>query len=46
MKPELRRAHHALFGAVDALYRTPRFQGDRDRVEHLFTYYEKLVNSN
>lgn len=43
MKPELRKAHHALDIAVDRLYRQAAFQGDRDRVEHLFGLYEKLV---
>jgi hypothetical protein len=44
MKPELRRAHRALDLAVDKLYRAAPFSGDRERVEHLFTLYEKLVN--
>ena len=43
MKPELRKAHHALDTAVERLYRSTPFQGDRDRVEHLFAQYEKLV---
>jgi hypothetical protein len=43
MKPELRRAHRALDLAVDKLYRAAPFSGDRERVEHLFTRYEKLV---
>jgi hypothetical protein len=43
MKAELRRAHHALDLAVDRLYRPGAFQGDRDRAEHLFGLYEKLV---
>jgi len=43
MKHELRRAHHALDVAVDKLYRPGPFSGDRDRVEHLFTRYEKLI---
>ena len=42
-KPELRKAHHALDTAVERLYRSTPFQGDRDRVEHLFAQYEKLV---
>jgi hypothetical protein len=28
---------------VDKLYRSARFSGDRDRVEHLFGRYERLV---
>lgn len=43
MKPELRKAHYALDAAVDRLYRSTAFQGDRDRVEHLFAQYEKLI---
>jgi hypothetical protein len=44
MKPELRRAHHALDLAVDKLYRPTVFSGDRERVEHLFGLYEKLTD--
>jgi hypothetical protein len=43
MKPELRRAHQSLDEAVDKLYRPTPFSGDRERVEHLFTRYEKLI---
>ncbi len=43
MKPELLRAHRALDAAVDKLYRAEPFDGDRQRVEHLFTRYEKLI---
>jgi type I restriction-modification system DNA methylase subunit len=43
MKPELRQAHRALDAAVDKLYRSAPFTGDRDRVEHLFGRYERLV---
>ena len=43
MPPELRKAHHALDLAVDKLYRTGAFSGDRDRVEHLVGLYEKQV---
>ena len=42
MKPELRKAHHALDTAVDKLYRGAGFNSDRERVEHLFGLYEKL----
>ncbi len=43
MPPILRKAHRALDEAVDKLYRSAAFTGDRDRVEHLFGLYEKLV---
>jgi hypothetical protein len=39
----LRKAHRALDDAVDKLYRSAAFTGDRDRAEHLFGLYEKLV---
>jgi hypothetical protein len=44
MPANLRRAHAALDAAVDRLYRAKPFDSDRDRVEHLFGLYEKLVN--
>ncbi|GGD54043.1 class I SAM-dependent DNA methyltransferase [Aurantiacibacter arachoides] len=44
MPANLRRAHAALDVAVDRLYRRAPFESDRDRVEHLFGLYEKLVN--
>jgi hypothetical protein len=44
MPPELRKAHHKLDTAVDALYRRTGFQSDRERVEHLFMLYEKLAD--
>ena len=48
MPANLRRAHTALDKAVDRLYRPKArgapFDSDRDRVEHLFGLYEKLVN--
>jgi N-6 DNA Methylase len=43
MPPLLRKAHRALDAAVDKLYRSAPFGGDRDRAEHLFGLYEKLV---
>lgn len=43
MPRELRKAHQELDKAVDKLYRPAPFTGDRDRVEHLFGLYEKLV---
>ena len=42
MPPNLRRAHQALDRAVDRLYRSSRFASERERVEHLFTLYEKM----
>jgi hypothetical protein len=44
MPANLRKAHAALDTAVDRLYRKRPFDSDRDRVEHLFGLYEKLVN--
>jgi hypothetical protein len=43
MKPELRRAHRALDLAVDRVYRRAAFTSDRERVEYLFSLYERLV---
>jgi hypothetical protein len=43
MPTGLRRAHRRLDEAVDRLYRRAAFAGDRDRVEHLFGMYERLV---
>jgi hypothetical protein len=43
MPADLRKAHHALDAAVDRLYRSAPFGGDRERVEHLFGLYEKLI---
>jgi hypothetical protein len=40
---QLRKAHRALDAAVDRLYRSAAFTGDRDRAEHLFGLYERLV---
>ena len=42
MPPGLRKAHQRLDRAVDRLYRTRRFASERERVEHLFTLYEKM----
>ncbi|MCW5723619.1 MAG: class I SAM-dependent DNA methyltransferase [Maricaulaceae bacterium] len=42
MPAPLRRAHQALDRAVDRLYRKQPFEGDRERVEHLFALYERL----
>lgn len=43
MQPQLVRAHRALDQAVDKLYRAAAFSSDRERVEHLFGLYERLV---
>ena len=43
MPVELRRAHRALDGAVDRLYRRSSFSSDRERVEHLLGLYEKMM---
>jgi hypothetical protein len=43
MPPPLRKAHRALDDAVDKLYRSTAFNGDRDRAEHLFGLYERLI---
>jgi hypothetical protein len=43
MPPQLRKVHRILDDAVDKLYRSAAFTGDRDRAEHLFGLYEKLV---
>lgn len=43
MPHPLRQAHQRLDAAVDRLYRSQAFAGDRDRVEHLFGLYERLV---
>ncbi|MXX87026.1 MAG: class I SAM-dependent DNA methyltransferase [Acidobacteria bacterium] len=42
MPVNLRRAHQALDRAVDRLYRPRKFSSERDRIEHLFTLYERL----
>ena len=42
MPVELRRAHQALDRAADRLYRPRPFPSERERVEHLFTLYERL----
>lgn len=43
MPQQLRKAHQDLDKAVDKLYRSAPFSGDRDRVEHLFGLYEHLI---
>ena len=43
MPPNLRRAHQALDRAVDRLYWRAGFASERERVEHLFGQYEKML---
>ena len=43
MPADLRKAHTALDLAVDRLYRKSPFANERERVEHLFGLYEKMV---
>ena len=43
MPVDLRKAHQALDRAVDRLYRRSAFTSDRERVEHLFGLYEKML---
>jgi hypothetical protein len=43
MPPDLVRAHATLDRAVDRCYRPELFRTDRERVEHLFTLYERLT---
>ena len=42
MPADLRRAHHELDRAGDRLYRPRKFSSERERVEHLFTLYERM----
>jgi hypothetical protein len=43
MPPELLRAHAELDRAVEKCYRAEPFHSDRERVEFLFSLYEKLT---
>lgn len=43
MPADLRAAHGRLDRAVDRLYRSKPFSGDRERVEHLFALYETMA---
>ncbi len=43
MPADLRKAHQTLDRAVDRLYRRNAFTSDRERVEHLFGLYEKML---
>ncbi|MCY4051430.1 MAG: N-6 DNA methylase [Gammaproteobacteria bacterium] len=42
MPKNLRRAHNALDHAVDRQYKRSKFNSERERVEHLFSLYEKM----
>lgn len=43
MPAKLKKAHTALDRAVDRLYSRKGFTSERERAEHLFTLYEKMV---
>ena len=43
MPPNLRRAHQVLDRVVDRLYRPVSFASERERIEHLFMLYEKML---
>ncbi len=43
MPPKLVRAHAELDRSVEKCYRPEPFKSDRERVEHLFSLYEKLT---
>jgi hypothetical protein len=43
MPPELVQAHAELDRAVEKCYRPEPFHSDRERVEYLFSLYEKLT---
>lgn len=43
MPPALVQAHADLDRAVELCYRPQAFQNDRQRVEYLFSLYQKLV---
>ncbi len=42
MPPNLRQAHRTLDRAVDRIYQRNGFASERERVEHLFTLYERM----
>lgn len=44
MPAQLRKAHHDLDLAIDRLYRKTAFGSDRERVEYLFTLYQRLID--
>jgi len=46
MPVNLRKAHTTLDKYVDSLYKKTGFSDDKQRVEHLFSLYEKIVNKD
>jgi len=46
MPANLQNAHKKLDGFVDKLYRKTGFSDDKQRVEHLFSMYEEMVNKD
>jgi len=44
MPVNLRKAHSILDKYVDSLYRKTGFSDDKQRIEHLFSLYEKMIN--
>ena len=44
MPPALVKAHQVLDAAVDKRYRKEPFKSERERVEYLFSLYEKLTS--
>jgi len=46
MPPNLQDAHKKLDDYVDKLYKKSGFKDDKQRIEHLFSMYEKLINKD
>lgn len=46
MPEDLKMAHHTLDLAVDGLYRKKSFENDDERLQLLFSLYEKLTKEN
>ena len=46
MPEDLRCAHHRLDQVVDSCYRTKPFTNDEERLNCLFSLYERLINNN
>ena len=46
MPEDLKMAHHTLDLAVDGLYRKKPFENDDERLQLLFSLYEKLTKEN
>ena len=45
MPEGLRQAHNNLDRAIELCYRNKPFESDEERLEHLFTLYEKMINN-